>query len=93
MALDLIVLQTSGRRIDFFFLREPTMPSNAQSYFETEDEDVALGVDLFVVALIAAVLGFTGTAFAAAGVAKMLFFIFIVLFFLSLLGHLARRNY
>jgi uncharacterized membrane protein YtjA (UPF0391 family) len=47
----------------------------------------------FVVALIAAVLGFTGIAFAAAGVAKILFFVFVVLFFLSLFGHLARRNY
>lgn len=46
----------------------------------------------FVVALIAAVLGFTGIAFAAAGVAKILFFIFVILFALSLLGHVARRN-
>jgi uncharacterized membrane protein YtjA (UPF0391 family) len=36
-----------------------------------------------VVALIAAVLGFTGMALAAAGVAKILFFIFLVLFLIS----------
>ena len=46
----------------------------------------------FVVALLAAVLGFTGIAAAAAGVAKVLFFLFIVLFLVTLLGHVARRQ-
>lgn len=45
----------------------------------------------FVVALIAAILGFTGIALAAAGIAKVLFFIFVILLALSLLGHVARR--
>jgi uncharacterized membrane protein YtjA (UPF0391 family) len=45
----------------------------------------------FVVALIAAVLGFTGIAVAAAGVAKILFFLFVVLFLITLLGHVVRR--
>ena len=45
----------------------------------------------FVVALIAAVFGFTGIAVAAAGVAKILFFLFVVLFLITLLGHVARR--
>ncbi|MGB2670903.1 MAG: DUF1328 domain-containing protein [Candidatus Acidiferrum sp.] len=45
----------------------------------------------FVVALIAAVFGFTGVALASAGIAKILFFIFLVLFLLSLVGHLLRR--
>ena len=45
----------------------------------------------FIVALMAAVLGFTGIALAAAGVAKILFYIFVILFVLSLLGHVARR--
>lgn len=42
----------------------------------------------FVVALIAALLGFTGIAVAAAGVSKILFFIFLVLFLVSLVAHL-----
>jgi uncharacterized membrane protein YtjA (UPF0391 family) len=42
----------------------------------------------FVVALIAAVLGFTGIAIAAAGVAKILFVIFLALFVISLVAHL-----
>jgi uncharacterized membrane protein YtjA (UPF0391 family) len=45
----------------------------------------------FVVALIAAVFGFFGLAVAAAGIAKILFFIFLVLFLVSLVGGLVRR--
>ncbi|HEX5377450.1 MAG TPA: DUF1328 domain-containing protein [Phenylobacterium sp.] len=43
-----------------------------------------------VVALIAGVLGFTSIAGAAIGVAKILFFIFLVLFVVSLVMHLMR---
>jgi len=45
----------------------------------------------FVIALIAGVLGFTGIAMATAGIAKLLFVIFLVLFLLSFAGHLFRR--
>jgi uncharacterized membrane protein YtjA (UPF0391 family) len=45
-----------------------------------------------VVAIIAAVLGFTGIAVAAAGIAKLLFFVFLVLFVVSLATHLGRRG-
>jgi uncharacterized membrane protein YtjA (UPF0391 family) len=50
----------------------------------------ALG--FFIVALIAAVFGFSGIALAAAGIAKILFFVFLVLFLVSLVGHLLRRT-
>lgn len=43
-----------------------------------------------VVALIAAVLGFTTIAGAAMGVAKILFWIFAALFVISLVMHLVR---
>lgn len=46
----------------------------------------------FLVALLAAVFGFTGIALAAAGVAKILFFLFLVLFLVSLLAHVVRRT-
>ena len=46
----------------------------------------------FLVALLAAVLGFTGIALAAAGIAKILFYVFVILFALTLLSHVARRN-
>jgi len=48
----------------------------------------ALG--FFIVALIAAVFGFTGIAVAAAGIAKLLFFVFVILFVLSLLAGIVR---
>jgi len=44
-----------------------------------------------VVALLAAVFGFTGIAVAAAGVAKILFYLFLVLFLVSLIAGLVRR--
>jgi len=39
-----------------------------------------------VVAIVAALFGFTGIASSAAGIAKVLFFIFLVLFVLALIG-------
>ena len=45
----------------------------------------------FVVALVAAIFGFGGVAIAAAGIAKLLFFIFLVLFIVSLVAHASRR--
>jgi uncharacterized membrane protein YtjA (UPF0391 family) len=50
----------------------------------------ALG--FFILALIAAVLGFSGIALAAAGIAKIIFFVFLVLFLISLVSHLLRRT-
>jgi uncharacterized membrane protein YtjA (UPF0391 family) len=49
----------------------------------------ALG--FFVIALIAAVLGFGGIAVAAAGIAKIIFFLFLVLFVVALVGHFFRQ--
>ena len=49
----------------------------------------ALG--FFVIALVAALFGFGGIAVAAAGMARILFFIFLILFLVSLLGGLVRR--
>jgi uncharacterized membrane protein YtjA (UPF0391 family) len=46
-----------------------------------------------IIALVAAVFGFTGVYVAAAGIAKILFFVFIVLFVLSLIsGGMVRRD-
>lgn len=46
----------------------------------------------FIVAIIAAVFGFTGIAVGAAEIAKVLFFIFLVLFIVSLVAGLIRRT-
>jgi uncharacterized membrane protein YtjA (UPF0391 family) len=44
-----------------------------------------------IVAIIAGLLGFGAISFAAAGIAKILFFIFIVLFLVSLVRHIGSR--
>ncbi len=41
-----------------------------------------------VIALIAAALGFTGVYVAAAAIAKLLFYVFLVLFVISLVMHM-----
>lgn len=46
----------------------------------------------FVIALIAAVFGFGGIAAGAAGIAKILFFVFIALTVISFLAGLFRRG-
>lgn len=45
----------------------------------------------FIVALIAAAFGFLGIASAAVGVARLLFYLFLVLFLVSLVAGLANR--
>jgi uncharacterized membrane protein YtjA (UPF0391 family) len=49
-------------------------------------------VVFFVIALIAALFGFGGIAAGAAEIAKVLFFIFLVLFVVSLIVGLFRRG-
>jgi uncharacterized membrane protein YtjA (UPF0391 family) len=44
-----------------------------------------------VIAILAAVFGFTGVAFASASVAKFLFFIFLVVFLVTLIMSVSRR--
>lgn len=51
---------------------------------------VHYAIVFLVIALIAAVFGFTGIAVASAGIAKILFFLFLVLFLISLL--MGRRS-
>ncbi|MBV5344791.1 MAG: DUF1328 domain-containing protein [Rhodoferax sp.] len=45
----------------------------------------------FVIALVAALLGFTGIAAGAVEIARILFFIFVLLFLASLIVGLVRR--
>ena len=44
-----------------------------------------------LIAVLAAIFGFGGIAIASAGIAKILFFVFIVLFVVSLITHMSRR--
>jgi uncharacterized membrane protein YtjA (UPF0391 family) len=45
----------------------------------------------FMIALVAAIFGFTGIDATAGGVARVLFLVFLVLFVVSLIGGIARR--
>jgi uncharacterized membrane protein YtjA (UPF0391 family) len=45
----------------------------------------------FIIAIIAGVLGFTGIAIATAEIAKILFFVFLILFALSIVASLVSR--
>jgi len=47
-------------------------------------------LSFLVIALLAAAFGFTGLAGTAAGIAKILFFVFLVIFAISLLTGLMR---
>jgi uncharacterized membrane protein YtjA (UPF0391 family) len=46
----------------------------------------------FIVALVAALFGFGGIASASAGIAQILFFLFLVLFVVSLIAGVVRRR-
>jgi uncharacterized membrane protein YtjA (UPF0391 family) len=45
----------------------------------------------FLIALVAAVFGFGGIAVASAGIAKILFYLFLVIFLVTLVMGVARR--
>lgn len=47
-------------------------------------------VTFFVIALVAALFGFGGIASASAGIAQILFFVFLVLFAFALIARFAR---
>jgi uncharacterized membrane protein YtjA (UPF0391 family) len=49
-------------------------------------------VIFFVIALVAALFGFGGIATGAVEIAKILFFVFVVLFVVSLVAGLVRRG-
>jgi uncharacterized membrane protein YtjA (UPF0391 family) len=67
--------------------------SMALNACETErSRHVVLCFGLSGIALVAGVLGFGVVAFAAAEIARICFFIFIVLFLFSLIAHLFRRT-
>jgi len=52
---------------------------------------IRLIISLLIIALLAAILGFTGLALAAAGIAKIIFWIAIVLLIISTVFRLLNR--
>jgi uncharacterized membrane protein YtjA (UPF0391 family) len=57
-------------------------------------EDVMLqyAIIFFIIAIIAALFGFGGIAVGAAAIAKILFYIFLVIFLVTLVMGIARRG-
>lgn len=49
-------------------------------------------VTFFIIAIIAGALGFTGVAVAAAGIAKLLFYLFLALFVIVLIMWIVGRR-
>jgi uncharacterized membrane protein YtjA (UPF0391 family) len=66
--------------------------NGAQPFFEGDLTMLRLAILFFVIALIAAFVGFGGVASYSWEGAKILFFIFLVLAVLSFLGHGYRRR-
>jgi uncharacterized membrane protein YtjA (UPF0391 family) len=72
---------------------QAAFPSHHPSFPDLEFDMLKWALIFAVVALIAGGLGFTGVAGAAAGIAKLLFFVFVVGFLLFLaLGVFAGRK-
>jgi uncharacterized membrane protein YtjA (UPF0391 family) len=63
--------------------------TNGSTKWSKEEEMLSWTIVFLVVALVAALLGFGGIAGAAAGIAKILFFVFLIAFVVSLI--LGRR--
>jgi uncharacterized membrane protein YtjA (UPF0391 family) len=58
--------------------------------FEGRMKMLSWALAFFVLAIIAGVLGFSGIAAGASSIAQVLFFLFLVLFLVSLFGNLLR---
>jgi uncharacterized membrane protein YtjA (UPF0391 family) len=71
---------------------QPKTPALGQGSGRLQKEIIMLGwaLTFLVIALIAAVLGFGGIAGASAGIAQILFFVFLALFVISLIARAVR---
>jgi uncharacterized membrane protein YtjA (UPF0391 family) len=69
------------------------LDTQLQADEERRSKDMLYWAAVFlVIALIAAWLGFAGVAVAAAGAAKILFYIFLAIFLVTLIMGLGRRG-
>jgi uncharacterized membrane protein YtjA (UPF0391 family) len=69
---------------------DPIHVQTPTTFHPLENTMLYYAVIFFVIALVAALFGFTGIAAGAAGVAKVLFFVFIVLAIVSFLVNVFR---
>ncbi len=67
------------------------MPAGVASRETVEDDMLYYALIFFLIAVVAAVFGFGGIAVASAGIAKILFYLFLVIFLVTLVMGVARR--
>jgi uncharacterized membrane protein YtjA (UPF0391 family) len=60
--------------------------------FARGDAMLRWAVIFLVIAIVAGILGFAGLMIAAAGIAKLLFYLFLILFLITLISGLVNRN-
>jgi uncharacterized membrane protein YtjA (UPF0391 family) len=71
------------------------VPSPAENYSNANPDGgymLRWSAIFLVIAIVAAVFGFGGIALAAAGIARILFFVFLILFLVSLISGFASRH-
>jgi uncharacterized membrane protein YtjA (UPF0391 family) len=76
-----------GGHAPYFYARRLT-----STICEEEDAMLRWALIFLVVAIVAGIFGFAGIMLAAAGIAKLLFYLFLVLFLVSLVMGLVSRT-
>lgn len=71
--------------------RDLTTASALNPKIESEDTMLYWALMFLIIAIIAAIFGFGGIAAAATDIARLLFFVFLVLFVISLMMGLVRH--
>jgi uncharacterized membrane protein YtjA (UPF0391 family) len=74
---------------------ERSKPAGVYSGERVQRKEIAMlgwALTFLVIAIIAAIFGFGGIASASAGIAQILFFLFLVAFVVSLVMHMVRRT-
>jgi uncharacterized membrane protein YtjA (UPF0391 family) len=86
-AKGLVCRESSGWSVKFFLLlRHAEGQIAAMLWIERNlNKMISWAITFLIIAIIAAVLGFGGIAGTAVGIAKLLFFVFLALFVISLL--------
>ena len=71
--------------------RTPEPLAREDEIVEGENKMLHYALIFFLIAIVAAVLGFGGISVASAGIAKILFVLFLVVFLVTLVMGVARR--
>jgi uncharacterized membrane protein YtjA (UPF0391 family) len=71
--------------------RTPEPLAREDENVEGENKMLHYALIFFLIAIVAAVLGFGGISVASAGIAKILFVLFLVVFLVTLVMGVARR--